>query len=94
MFGSKPKLPTSLRIFGEIIENDIIGNLKNRGLTRMFVGYSIDQTSYFYQMLKMNSKKIFQKCCDESRKNNSASNYNDKYQDIKDSTEECVTLNP
>jgi hypothetical protein len=51
MFGSKPKLPSSLKIFGEMgvitIKDDIQSKLKYQGLTCMFVGYSVDHATMF-----------------------------------------------
>jgi hypothetical protein len=45
LFGSKPRLPESLRSFGEIgvvtIKKDIQGKPTNRGTPCMFMGYSI-----------------------------------------------------
>jgi hypothetical protein len=52
MFGSKPKLPSSLKIFGEMgvvtTKDDFQSKLKNRGLTYMFVGYSVDHANNAY----------------------------------------------
>jgi hypothetical protein len=52
MFGSKPKLPSSLKIFGEMdvvtTNNDIQSKVKNEGLTCMLVGYSVDHANNVY----------------------------------------------
>jgi hypothetical protein len=52
MFGSKPKLPSSWKIFGEMgvvtTKDDFQSKLKNRGLTYMFVGYSVDHANNAY----------------------------------------------
>jgi hypothetical protein len=60
IFGSKPKLPTSLRIFREMstvtAKEDIQGKLKNRDLTCMFVGYSVDHANDVDRMMNLNSK--------------------------------------
>jgi hypothetical protein len=49
LFGVKPKLPSSLRIFGEMgvvtTKADIQGKLANRGTTCMFMGYSVDHSN-------------------------------------------------
>jgi hypothetical protein len=64
IFGSKPKLLTSLRIFGEMgvvtTKDDIQGKLKNRGLTSMSVEYSVDHANDVNQMLNLYSKRIIQ----------------------------------
>jgi hypothetical protein len=64
-FHIKPKLPKSLKIFGEmgvvIAKDDIQGKLKNRGSTCMFVRYSVEHTNDVYQMLNLNTKTIIQK---------------------------------
>jgi hypothetical protein len=45
LFGSAPKLPSSLRPFGEMgvvtTKSGVQGKFKNRGITCMFVGYSV-----------------------------------------------------
>jgi hypothetical protein len=62
MFGSIPKLPESLRSFGEIgvvsTKNDIQGKLPNRGTFCMVVGYSIDHANVVYRMLNLETKHI------------------------------------
>jgi hypothetical protein len=105
MFGSKPKVPTSLRIFGEMgvvtTKDDIQGKLKNHSLTCMLVGYSVDHANNVYRMLNLNSKSIIQtrdvvwleKCYNDRRKNKTPSNDNDKDEDIRDYIEEYLTLN-
>jgi hypothetical protein len=64
LFGNKPELPTSLRIFVEMglvtTKNDIQGKLKNRGLTYIFVRYSVDHANYVFRKLNLNSKRIIQ----------------------------------
>jgi hypothetical protein len=49
VLSGKPKLQVSLRIFGEMdivtIKDDTQGDLKNYGLTFMFVGYSVEHTN-------------------------------------------------
>jgi hypothetical protein len=55
LFGCKPKLPTSLRSFGEIglltTKGNIQSKLKNRGTPCMFVGYSVNHANDVYSML-------------------------------------------
>jgi hypothetical protein len=62
MFGNKPKLPSSFKMFGEMAvvttKDDIQSKLKTRGLTYMFVGYSVDHANDVYQMLNLNTKRI------------------------------------
>jgi hypothetical protein len=62
MFGSKQKLPSSLKIFGEMgvvtTKDDIQSKLKNRQLTSMFIGYSIDHANDVDQMLNLDTKRI------------------------------------
>jgi hypothetical protein len=52
---AKPKLPESLRSFGEIgvvtTENDIQGKLSNRGISCMFMGYSINRAHDVYRII-------------------------------------------
>jgi hypothetical protein len=52
MFRSIPKLPESIRLFGEIgvvtTKNDIQGKLQNCGTFCMFIGYSIDHANDVY----------------------------------------------
>jgi hypothetical protein len=61
-FGNKPRLPESLRSFGEIgvvtTKNDIQGKLANIGTPCMFMGYSIDHANDVYRMLHIKTKKI------------------------------------
>jgi hypothetical protein len=97
--------PISLRIIGEIgkvtIKHDIQGKLENRGLIRIFVGYSFDHTNDIYWMLNLNFKRIIPtiyvvwigKCYNNWHKNKAPSNHNDNDQDIEDSMEEYVTMN-
>jgi hypothetical protein len=62
LFGSTPKLPSSLRPFGEMgvvtTKSDIQGKLTNRGTTCMLVGYSVNHSNDVYQMLILDSKRI------------------------------------
>jgi hypothetical protein len=62
LYGSKPKLPESLRTFGEIgvvtTKNDIKGKLTNRGTPCIFMGYSLNHAHDAYRMLNMDTKKI------------------------------------
>jgi Reverse transcriptase (RNA-dependent DNA polymerase) len=62
MFGSKPKLPSSLKIFGEMsvvtTKDEIQSKLKNRVMTYMFVGYSVDHANDVYWMLNLKTKRI------------------------------------
>jgi hypothetical protein len=62
LYGSKPKLPESLRTFGQIgvvtTKNDIQGKLTNRGTPCMFMGYSVNHAHDVYRMLNMDIKKI------------------------------------
>jgi hypothetical protein len=64
LFGCKPKLPTSLRSFGEIgivtTKANIQSKLKNRGTPCMFVGYSVHHVNDFYRMLNLDTKNIIQ----------------------------------
>jgi hypothetical protein len=39
-------------------KDDIQSKLKNRGLTYMFVGYSVDHANNVYIMLNLNTKRI------------------------------------
>jgi hypothetical protein len=54
LFGCKPTLPASLRSFGKIevvtTKDKIRGKLKNRGITCMFVGYSVNHAHDVYRM--------------------------------------------
>lgn len=62
LLGSKPKLPTILRIFREMgsvtTKDDIQGKLKNRRMACIFVGYSVDHTNDANWMLNITSKRI------------------------------------
>jgi hypothetical protein len=62
LFGSKPKLPSSFRIFGEIgvvtTKENVQGKLKNRGTACIFVGYSVDHANDVYWMFNFNTKRI------------------------------------
>jgi hypothetical protein len=62
LFGSKPRLPESLRSFGEIgvvsTKKDIQGKLTKRGTPCMFMGYSINHAHDVYRMLNIETKKI------------------------------------
>jgi hypothetical protein len=62
LFGSKPKLPSSFRIFGEIgvvtTKDNVQGKLKNRGTACIFMGYSVDHANDVYQMFNFNTKRI------------------------------------
>jgi hypothetical protein len=64
MFGIEPKLPTSIRIFGEMevitTNDDIKVKLMNRGLICMFVGYSVDHANDVYRIMKLNNKRFTQ----------------------------------
>jgi len=62
LYGCKPKLAPSLRVFGEMgvvtTKSDIQGKLKNRGTTCMFMGYSVDHSNDVYRMLNLETKSI------------------------------------
>ena len=62
LFGCKPKLPASLRSFGEIgvvtTKDKIQGKLKNRGTPCMFVGYSAHHAHDVYRMLNLETEMI------------------------------------
>ena len=62
LFGSKPRLPESLRSFGELgivtTKGDIQGKLSNRGTPCLFMGYSVNHAQDVYRMLNMNTKSI------------------------------------
>jgi hypothetical protein len=62
LFGCKPKLPTSLRSFGEIgvvtTKANIQSKLKNRGTPCMFVGYSVHHANDVYRILNLDTKRI------------------------------------
>jgi hypothetical protein len=52
LFGSKHKLPTKLKMLGEMdtatTKADIQGKLKNQRITCIFVGYSVDHSNDVY----------------------------------------------
>jgi hypothetical protein len=62
LFGSKPKLPESLRSFGEVgvvtTKCNIQGKLSNRGAVYMFVGYSVDYAHDVYCMLTLETDHV------------------------------------
>jgi len=62
LFGSKARLPESLRSFGEIgvvmTKSDIQGKLSNRGTPCIFMGYSVNHAHDVYRMLNMETKKV------------------------------------
>jgi hypothetical protein len=62
LFGSKPKLPESLKAFGEAgvvtTKNNIQGKLRNRGTVCMFVCYSVDHAHDAYRMLNLETNRI------------------------------------
>jgi hypothetical protein len=62
MFGSMPKLPECLRLFGEIgvitTKKDIQGKLQNCGSCCMFVGYSVDHANKVNRMLNLETNYI------------------------------------
>jgi hypothetical protein len=62
LFGSKPRLPETLRSFGEVgvvtTKKDIQGKLTNRGILCIFMGYSINHVHDVYRMLNIETKKI------------------------------------
>jgi hypothetical protein len=62
LFGNTPRLPESLRSFGEIgvvtTKKDIQGKLANRGTPCIFMGYSINHVHDVYRMLNIVTKKI------------------------------------
>ena len=62
LFGVKPKLPSSLRTFGEMgvvtTKTEIQGKLKNCGITCMFMGYSVDHSNNVLRMLNLKTKNI------------------------------------
>jgi hypothetical protein len=64
IFSRKPKLSTSLRIFGGmgvvITKDGVQGKLKNRGLACMFVRYSVDHTNDVYWIFNVNNERIMQ----------------------------------
>jgi hypothetical protein len=62
LFGSKPRLPESLRSFGEIgiitTKSDIQGKLTNRGTPCMFMGYPVNHAHDVYRLLNMETKYV------------------------------------
>jgi hypothetical protein len=62
LFGCKPKLPASLRTFGEIgvitTKDKIQGKLKNRGTPCIFVGFSAHHAHDVYRMLNFETEMI------------------------------------
>jgi hypothetical protein len=62
LFGIKPRLPESLRSFGEIgvvtTKKDIQRKLTNRGTSCMFMRYSIKHAHDVYRMSNIETKKI------------------------------------
>jgi hypothetical protein len=63
LFGCKPKLPTSLRSFGNIgvvtTKANIQSKLK-RGIPCMFIVYSVHHANDVYRMLNLDIKTIIQ----------------------------------
>lgn len=61
-YGCKPKLPASLRSFGEIgietTKDKIQGKLKNRGTPCIFVGYSVHHAHDVYRMVNIETEMI------------------------------------
>jgi hypothetical protein len=62
LFGSKHKLPESLRSFGEVgvvtTKSNIQGKLRNRGTVCMFVGYSVYHAHDVYCMLNLETDHV------------------------------------
>jgi hypothetical protein len=62
LFGYKPKLPESLKAFGEVgvvtAMSNIQGKLKNRGRVCMFVGYSVDHADNVHCMLNLETNRV------------------------------------
>jgi hypothetical protein len=62
LYGCKPRLPASLRSFGEIgivtTKDKIQGKLNNRGMPCMFVGYSVHHAHDAYRMLNIETEMI------------------------------------
>jgi hypothetical protein len=62
LFGSKPRLPKSLRSFGEIYivttKSDIQRKLTNKGTPCMFMGYSVNHAHDVYRMLNIEMKYV------------------------------------
>jgi hypothetical protein len=62
LYGCKPRLPASLRSFGEIgivtTKDKIQGKLNNRGTPCMFVGYSLHHAQDVYRMLNIETEMI------------------------------------
>ena len=106
LFESKPKLPSCLKIFGEMgvvtTKDDIQGKLKNRGTTFMFVGYSVDHANDVYRMLNLKTKKIVNtrdvvwlgKCYKEWSNKKVASIERNLDEENEDFIENAVTSNP
>jgi hypothetical protein len=66
LYGCKPRLPASLRSFGEIgivtTKDKIQGKLNNRGTPCMFVSYSVHHTHDVYRMLNIETEMITNSC--------------------------------
>jgi hypothetical protein len=62
LFGFKPKLPESLRSFGEVgvvtTKSDIQGKLRNRGTVCMFVGYLFYRAHDVYCTLNLETNHV------------------------------------
>jgi hypothetical protein len=62
LFGCKPRLPTSLRSFGEMgvltTIDKIQGKLNNRGTPCIFVGYYVHRAHDVYRMLNLETEMI------------------------------------
>jgi hypothetical protein len=62
LFKVKPKLPSSLRIFGEMgvvtTKADIQGKLANHGTTCMFMRYSVDHSNDVFRMRNPKTRRI------------------------------------
>jgi hypothetical protein len=62
LFGSKPRLPESLRSFGEIgvvtTKSNIQGKLRNRSTVCMFVGNSVDHAHDVYPMINVETNYV------------------------------------
>ena len=62
LYGCKPRLPASLRSFGEMgivtTKDKIQSKLNNRGMPCMFVGYSVHHAHDVYRMLNIESEII------------------------------------
>jgi hypothetical protein len=61
LFGSKPMLPSRLKVFGEmgivIRKNNILSKLRNCGMACILFGYSVDHESHVYQTLNLCTKR-------------------------------------